>query len=192
MDGVRRLRPSARVRALVLLAAFTVFGAGFAAYTQVSAFSYADLLSALRARSATVQESGSASGILFVGNGRGLVVNGAALAAYEYSTTWAAQLDAGRVSADGATTRGGFGPFGGSAVTVEWIAPPHHFRRGRVIVTYIGSDASILSLLTSVLGQQFAGGATPPGLGLARVVVPLPLFDTRRHQASELGRVSVG
>ncbi len=185
MDGARRTRPSAWVMALVLLVTLTVIGAGIGAYTQASAFSYADLLSALRASSAIVQESGSVSGILFGGKGHGLVVNGADLAAYEYSTTWAAQFDASRVSGDGATTRSGFGPFSGSAVTVEWIAPPHHFRRDRVIVTYIGSDAGILSLLTSILGQQFAGGTVTPGHGLTRVVVPLRTFDERRHQAPE-------
>lgn len=170
---------------LLLLAVALVVGVATVAYTQASAFSYANLLGALRARGATVQESGSASGMLFVGKGRGLAVNGAALAVYAYSTTWAAQLDASRVSADGATTRSGFGPFGGSAVTVEWVAPPHHFRRGRVIVTYIGSDSSVLSLLTSLLGQQFAGGAAPPGQSLTRVVVALSLFDARRHQEPE-------
>ena len=185
MEGVQRSKLPTWMKALVLLVTLTVIGAGIGAYTQASAFSYADLLSALRARSANVQESGSVSGVLFGGKGHGLVVNGADLAAFEYSTTWAAQFAASRVSADGATTRSGFGPFGGSAVTVEWIAPPHHFRRDRVIVTYIGSDAGILSLLTSILGQQFAGRTVIPGQGLTRVVVPLRTFDERRHQAPE-------
>lgn len=172
---------------LLLLALVIVVGVAIGAYTQASAFSYADLLSALRARGATVQESGSASSILFAGKGRGLVVDGAALAVYEYSATWEAQLDASRISADGATARRGFGPFGGSAVTVEWIAPPHHFRRGRVIVTAIGSDASILSLLTSILGKQFAGAGAPPGLGLSRVAVPQRLVNAPGQCASPTG-----
>jgi hypothetical protein len=149
--------------ALVALAA----GMGLGAYTQLGAFSYRDLLTALAARGASVQESGTASTLTFRGAGHGLMVNGAQVAAYEYGTAIAAQLDAARVSPDGATFGGGFGPFGGSAVTVDWIAPPHHYRRGRVIVTYVGVDAGIARLLTSVLGPQFAGGATPTGDGFA-------------------------
>ena len=40
---------------------------------------------------------------------------------------------------------------------INWIAPPHFFRKERVIVIYLGSDASALALLTELLGQQFAG-----------------------------------
>jgi hypothetical protein len=96
--------------------------------------------------------------VTFQGAGHQLSVNGTQVAVYEYGTAVAAQFDAGRVSSDGSTFRGGFGPFGSRAVTVDWIAPPHHYTRGRVIVTYVGQDAGILQLLTSVLGRQFAGG----------------------------------
>ena len=40
---------------------------------------------------------------------------------------------------------------------VTWVAPPHFYRQGRVIVLYVGSNPNILSLLTAVLGPQFAG-----------------------------------
>jgi hypothetical protein len=161
---MRRLLAKLAARKLVLaLAALLIAAVGIGAYSQVTAFSYGDLLAALHAVGATVQEDGPASDILFHGAGHGLLVNGAEVAAYEYGTTLTALLDTNRVSSDGATARGGFGPFGGQAVTVDWMAPPHHFRRGRVVVSYVGSDASILRLLTSVLGAQFAGGAIPPG-----------------------------
>jgi hypothetical protein len=159
-------RPAVRIGLAILLAVILV-GAGLGAYSQATAFSYADLKDALRARGATVQETGTiASTVTFQGAGHGLTMNGAQVEVYEYGTTIAAQLDAARVSSDGATFRHGFGPFGGQAVTVDWIAPPHHYRRGRVIVTYIGQDAGILQLLTAVLGPQFAGGgAIPHGNG---------------------------
>ena len=40
---------------------------------------------------------------------------------------------------------------------INWIAPPHFFRKERVIVIYLGSDASALAVLTELLGPQFAG-----------------------------------
>jgi hypothetical protein len=156
-------KPLARV-GLLLLAVVLIVG-GLGAYTQVTAFSYADLLAALRARGAAVQEHSTASALTFQGAGHGLLVNGAELAAYAYRTALAAQYDASRVSADGSTFRSGIWPFGGTAVTVDWIAPPHHYRRGRVIVSYIGDDSAITALLTSVLGPQFAGGSAPVGSG---------------------------
>jgi hypothetical protein len=153
-------KPKARKVALALLALIVV-GIGVGTYTQVTAFSYADLLAALRAHGASAQESGTASNILFSGAGRGLVVNGVEVAAYEYGITLALTLDTNRISSDGATARGGFGPFGGGGVTVDWSAPPHHYRRGRVVVTYVGMDASFEALLTAILGSRFAGGTGP-------------------------------
>lgn len=41
---------------------------------------------------------------------------------------------------------------------VDWIALPHLFRSGRVIVLYVGGDAETLLALRAVLGEQFAGG----------------------------------
>jgi hypothetical protein len=146
----------------VVLLAVLVIVCGLGAYTQVTAFSYADLLAALRAQDAAVQEHGTASTPTFQGAGHELLVNGADVAAYAYGTALAAQYDASRVSSDGATFRGGVGPFGGRAVTVDWIAPPHHYRRGRVIVSYIGDDSAITTLLTGILGPQFAGGDIRP------------------------------
>lgn len=40
---------------------------------------------------------------------------------------------------------------------INWVAPPHFFHKDRVIVIYLGSDANALSLLTELLGPQFAG-----------------------------------
>jgi hypothetical protein len=156
-------KPVARIGLLIL--AVVILLGGFGAYTQVTAFSYADLIAALRAHGAEVRETGAASTLTFQGSGHGLTANGAQVTAYEYGTAVAAQYDASRVSSDGSTFRSGVGPFGGKAVSVDWIAPPHHYHRGRVIVTYIGDDSAITTLLTGILGRQFAGGAVPTGAG---------------------------
>lgn len=153
-------RPAVRI-SLALALLVIALGAGFGLYEQASAFSYQDFLAALAARGASVQERGAASTLTFQGTGHALTVNGAAVDVYEYSAPAVAQLDAARVSSDGATFRSGVWPFGGSAVTVDWIAPPHDYRRGRVIVAYVGDDGAIMRLLSAVLGTQFAGGTTP-------------------------------
>jgi hypothetical protein len=152
-----RAKTVVRIGVVVVLA-LILAGAGLAGRAQATAFGYSDLLAALRAHGAAVQESGKASTLTFQGTGHGVTVNGAAIEVHEYSAALAAQLDAARVSKDGATFSRGIWPLGGQAVTVDWIAPPHHYRKGRVIVTYVGRDTSVLDLLTSVLGPQFAGG----------------------------------
>lgn len=42
-------------------------------------------------------------------------------------------------------------------ISYMWVAPPHFFRRERVLVLYAGTDPAVLALLTSLLGPQFAG-----------------------------------
>ncbi len=41
---------------------------------------------------------------------------------------------------------------------LEWIAPPHWYRKGQLIVLYQADDASVKRALQNLLGQQFAGG----------------------------------
>jgi hypothetical protein len=172
------LKRSAVRISLAIALAVIVVGAGVGVYMQATAFSYQDLLAALAAKGASVQERGAASTLTFQGTGHALTVNGAPVIVYEYSASAVAQLDAARVSADGATFQSGLWPLGGAAVTVDWIAPPHDYRRGRVIVTYIGDDGAITRLLSAVLGQQFAGGTTPTTS--ANTLNPLPASSHAR------------
>jgi hypothetical protein len=155
-------KPAVRLGLLLLvLLLLIVVGTSIVArmQRQSTPFSYADLLAALRARGASVQERGAASDWLWPSiTGHQLSVNGVPMEAYEYGTTSAAQADAGRVSSNGSTIRGP----SGQVVAVDYFdALPHHFRRGRVIVSYVGNDRAMIVLLTMVLGPQFAGGPMP-------------------------------
>ncbi|HSH77925.1 MAG TPA: hypothetical protein VLA19_05255 [Herpetosiphonaceae bacterium] len=40
---------------------------------------------------------------------------------------------------------------------ITWVAPPHFFRKERLIAIYVGDDPAVLKLLSEVLGPQFAG-----------------------------------
>ena len=59
----------------------------------------------------------------------------------------AAEADASQIGPDG-TPR---------TMMLTWVAPPHCFRKARVIVLYGGDDAAVLTLLSAALGPQFAG-----------------------------------
>src|SRR5262245_466682 len=107
-------------RLLWIIAGLLVVLLGFAAFTQVTAVSYRDLIATRRAGGATVVEGGDIppdtsgpepSKPLLAGTGRLLTVNGERVAAYTYATTLQAEADASRISPDGSTFSAGFGPF---------------------------------------------------------------------------------
>ncbi len=81
--------------------------------------------------------------------GRIININGEAVQVVDYGTSSAAEANARRVSADG-TTIGTSKP--------SWMAPPHFFKRRKLIVLYVGRNQTIVDLLRKVLGNQFAGG----------------------------------
>ncbi|HEX3270000.1 MAG TPA: hypothetical protein VHR15_05080, partial [Ktedonobacterales bacterium] len=85
------------------------------------------------------------------------LVDGQNVWVYEYATPALADLDASNISPDGSTVHTGIGPFG-ATYDVDWIAAPHFYKIGRVIIEYFGSDAETLLLPWQVCGSPFAGG----------------------------------
>jgi len=81
--------------------------------------------------------------------GRIMKINGEPVQVFEYRTISAANADARRVSADGSTI---------GAHKPMWMATPHFFKSGKLIVLYIGGNPTIVELLRTTLGSQFAGG----------------------------------
>ena len=132
-----------------------VLGAVLLVMTQVGATSYASLQHALRAYGASVHDDGRGSEPFLGGTDHRLTVNGTDIDVFEYRTTLGASLDVSHISSDGSTIASGFGPFG-SAVVVDFIAPPHWFHSGRVIVLYVGQSSALRHLLQAVLGPQVA------------------------------------
>jgi hypothetical protein len=106
------------------------------------------LSQALRAAGATIESSETISQPFFSVEGRILKVNDADVQVFEYKSAEALEADAAQVSTDG-------GSVGTSMIS--WMATPHFFKSGRVLVLYVGDDAAILDLLTDALGGQFAG-----------------------------------
>lgn len=55
-------------------------------------------------------------------------------------------------------TNDGFGYRNSSkGVDVEWVSIPHFYKKGSIIVQYIGENGRIISDLKDILGEQFAG-----------------------------------
>jgi hypothetical protein len=40
---------------------------------------------------------------------------------------------------------------------MSWMATPHFYKTGRILVLYVGDDQKVIDVLTGALGPQFAG-----------------------------------
>jgi len=77
-----------------------------------------------------------------------LTVNGEDLQVFEYPDEAAVQADADSISPDANII---------NDEELAWIAPPHFYRRGNLMILYIGDDPATLRLSEQVIGEQFAG-----------------------------------
>jgi len=109
------------------------------------------LIAALQAAGASVVRAGvlpqDSNPFFSVATTR-LTVDGHSVHVWDYPTAAEARAQAALISPGGYEI--------GNAI-VDWIAPPHFYRGARIIVLYVGSEESLLSLLQDVLGPQFAG-----------------------------------
>ncbi|HWW74513.1 MAG TPA: hypothetical protein VNZ44_03905 [Pyrinomonadaceae bacterium] len=80
--------------------------------------------------------------------GSALTADGDNIQVFRYATAGAAAREAARINPDGS---------GGATSTAMWIAPPHFYRKGRLIVLHVGSNAAVQNALVALLGPQFAG-----------------------------------
>lgn len=71
---------------------------------------------------------------------------------YLFKNNKKAEEEAGRISSDGCSYTNG-----SRTVTVSWISYPHFYKKGSLIVQYVGEDEKIISDLKEILGGQFAG-----------------------------------
>lgn len=119
---------------------------------------YSTLLRYLHNSGASVREEGEVSWSFFYDvKGKRVTVNQSAIDVYEYANAEAMEAEASCVSPDGFGIMKEWGDGTGSSKQVGWIAPPHFYQAGRIIVFYCGEDGSIISLLENALGIQFAG-----------------------------------
>ena len=109
---------------------------------------YASLVHALRAAGSAVNPAGAVSQPFFAPQGQVLNVDGEDVQVFEFASPEATDTVAQSISADGSSI--------GTSM-VGWVAPPHLYRAGRLIVIYVGSASGVIGALQEVMGAQFAG-----------------------------------
>ena len=110
-----------------------------------------DLLSLvdnLRQAGAAIDPAGNVSQPFFAPEGQVLTVNGEDVQAFEFASADEADAVAETVSADGSSI---------GTSHVRWIAPPHFYKAGRLIVLYIGCDSDAINIFQETMGPHFAG-----------------------------------
>ena len=109
---------------------------------------YASLHADLRARKLRVKSAGKIVQPFFNVAGRVILVNGQDLQVFQYPDAARTNAQAALVSPDGLTV---------ATTKVHWLAPPHFYKRGKLLVIYLGDDRDVLRALEGSLGPQFAG-----------------------------------
>jgi hypothetical protein len=113
---------------------------------------HVSLVDNLRSRGLSVMPLESIAQPFLRGDGTVLGISGPGIAptrlqSFEYESAQAAAADAATFGPDG-SPRG---------AQVGWLAPPHLYLKGRVLVIYVGADQAVTALLTDLLGPQFSG-----------------------------------
>lgn len=114
------------------------------------------LVDGLRAAGADVYMSESVIQPFFDVEGQLLEIGAYRVQVYRFADEAEAAVHASRFSRDGAWVSEG-----DQVTLVNWIATPHLYQFGRLIIVYVGDDPALIDLLEGVVGESFAGGANP-------------------------------
>ena len=109
---------------------------------------YVSLVDQIRGVGATVVPAGEIEQPFFSVKGLIIKVNGEDVKVFEFADAPAANAAAASVAPDG-------GSIGRNMVS--WIAPPHFYKAGKIIVLYVSNPGAVTVLLVKVVGAQFAG-----------------------------------
>ncbi|GCE16500.1 hypothetical protein [Dictyobacter kobayashii] len=148
------------LRTCILLLCLILIGCGNAQTNttqeklEKNALNYASFVKKLQAVGVSGTKADAQNSDFFSGTPYGLLIKGERVSIFEYLTSEDAQNEAKRISSQGDIIQKSSS---GSAV-IDWVAPPHFYRSGRLIVLYVGNKQPVISLLQSILGPQFAGG----------------------------------
>ena len=112
-------------------------------------YGMADFMDDLRSKGAQAETGEPVEQAFFSVIGQSVNLPGETVQVFEYDSAETMESDAVLIDADGSS-------IGTSMVT--WVATPHFYKKGRILVLYVGDNTETLALLEGVLGPQFAGG----------------------------------
>lgn len=145
---MQRCRHALLSTAVILLLAAAGDTGLMAAETQPGRASAKTLISALRTSGLEPRQVDRITQAFFTVPATVYQLRDDELQVYEFPNEERAAREAEKVSADGSSV---------GTSKVLWIAPPHFFRAGALLVLYLGNDEQVLDVLHARIGPQFAG-----------------------------------
>jgi hypothetical protein len=109
---------------------------------------YASLAANLRAAGASVKPGDEVDQPFFSVTGKMMQVHGEEVQVFQFANAAVADAQAARISPTGSAV---------GTTKVHWIGPPHFYRKGKLLVLYVGDNDQVLKALQAALGRQFAG-----------------------------------
>ena len=106
------------------------------------------LIRALRAAGAGAEQAGDVDQPFLSIKGRMIRVHGEDVQVFQYANAATADVETAPISRDGTTV---------GTRKIHWIGSPHFYKKGRLVVLYVGDDDKVQRTLEAVLGPQFAG-----------------------------------
>ena len=76
----------------------------------------------------------------------------ALIVVYSYKNNEEIEKNSEHISPDGSGFHNGKDSF-----EIDWISKPHFYKKGSIIVNYVGEDEKILDELKNIFGTQFTG-----------------------------------
>ena len=123
---------------------------------------YVSLVDNLRAAGATVDPAGTESADFFAPQGQLLTVNGERVETFEFVGAKEADAAAGGVSATGSSIVTTMADGTQKASMVTWVAPPHFYKAGKLIVLYVGCDSDVIDVLRGIFKKCVNSQAVYP------------------------------
>jgi hypothetical protein len=111
-------------------------------------FGMSELIDALHAQGLDAKAGDSLEQPFFSVAGHFVNFNEESLQVFEYASAEAMEHDAALVDPDGGSI---------GTTMVSWVGTPHFYKKGQVIVLYIGDNQELLKMFENILGLQFAG-----------------------------------
>ena len=81
-----------------------------------------------------------------------LIIGNEAIEIYLYKSNKAMEEDSKRIDSGGCSYSNG-----NKSIEVSWTSLPHFYKKGNIIVQYVGENEKIISDLKNIFGVQFAG-----------------------------------
>lgn len=112
---------------------------------------FEQLVSEMESKGYEIEVIDASKGFLS-GTRKRILTNDEAIDVYLYRSSFTMERDAKGITPNGSGFDGLL-----KAVRVSWVEAPHFYKKGNIIVQYIGSNNGIIFDLKDILGEQFAG-----------------------------------